>query len=1066
MVTAIKETNSQKGVQYFSKDDYYCSENERIWWGSGAAELGLTGDIKSEDFSHVLNGKNPQTGEGLTSHKKMKKRIAYTDITFSPSKSISALSRLDADIIKCHNDAVTVALKEMEKQYSLSVKKVNNKKVREVTGNLIVGRFLHSENREVEPQLHTHCVVANLTKTNDGKWRTFENRKIFDNQKLLDQIYTAELTRNLHLIGYQTRKCTRKDYTGKTIYGIEINGVSDATIRKYSTRNKQVVNELRKLEKEFQNKNGKAPTKSQKRKMIEKAKTHTRESKTSRNVERKREAVRRSIEADLELKNVFEKRGSKEPSYCDAGHLIRVVIKDFEESESTFTRKEILQEAFKRCLNTSLTLADLEFEFERNTHHIRDEIYTSFDMKMAAESSIKIVDTGISQSHIRVSEEVAEEYLKNKEVGGISFKSTQRNMIKKVACTSNQICLVQGDAGTGKTFAVEHLKKILESKGCTFRGLAPTGKAAKELQEVGLKSSTLDSFFKKKQRFKKDEVWIVDEASMIGNISMHKLLQMAEKTQAKVVLVGDTKQLQSVAAGKAFEELQRHSKVSVIHMDERIRQKTENAKKFVSLANKRDSVGAVKAMVEAECIVENSDVEILRKQAVDDYWKSSIEQSTVLLCQTNSSRVILNDEIRKRRVNAGKVVPGYEFGVFVSKNVGAVQQRDVSSYEKGMFLICNEKVGHIGSGVYVQVQHLHPEENALTVKYSTKNHTWKSKKIDLLKDADKFQTYTKEKREFGLGDEVVFLKNDTALTVTNGDTGLVEYIDRHGDMYVKIKGRKSKIVTEGGLKRDTAMVKVNLNNYQHIDHGYALTNYKAQGGTFDKAIVLTENSKRTNSNEWYVGLTRAKKEIVAYVNSMDDLKVYAGLSQRKQSVPHELNVAQQKIKTEITPEIQDEFTKRYSQKRQMNYWIRSCKQDENETFIIERKGLFEVWIKPDKGVKLRECISLEQAKVFARKAAKVKIETKAPEFTSSYNKELRGQCYHRSGGDSERDTYILRRRNNWFELHVKDDNGEFQCLDQDSRIDNLKKIAQNPDMVESLFKQKSHERDMPRGPSL
>ena len=61
------------------------------------------------------------------------------------------------------------------------------------TDNLVMARFNHYESRELDPQLHSHIVLMNLTKGDDGKWRSIETGDIYKNQLYIGQTYRNEL---------------------------------------------------------------------------------------------------------------------------------------------------------------------------------------------------------------------------------------------------------------------------------------------------------------------------------------------------------------------------------------------------------------------------------------------------------------------------------------------------------------------------------------------------------------------------------------------------------------------------------------------------------------------------------------------------------------------------------------------------------------------------------------------------------------------------------------------------------------------------------------------------------
>ena len=103
----------------YSRDDYY-TEKQRVvgrWFGRGAAELGLDGDIDTADFRAVLNGLNPRSGEIIVhaAQREGEPKRAGWDATFNAPKSVSvqALVGEDARLIAAHRRAVERSLQEL-----------------------------------------------------------------------------------------------------------------------------------------------------------------------------------------------------------------------------------------------------------------------------------------------------------------------------------------------------------------------------------------------------------------------------------------------------------------------------------------------------------------------------------------------------------------------------------------------------------------------------------------------------------------------------------------------------------------------------------------------------------------------------------------------------------------------------------------------------------------------------------------------------------------------------------------------------------------------------------------
>ena len=200
MLTA-KNCQASTAVQYFT-DDY--DPGQTRWFGKGAAELGLVGEIERGEFENVCYGRSPNGTKYLGTKGDPDKRRAGTDFTFSAPKSVSltALVGGDARLEVAHRTAVEKTLALIEARYA-QTRITNNKHVAEVkTGNLVVAQFDHIESRELDPHLHTHALVLNLTQAENRKWYANDNDLIFQNKKHLGTIYQAYLAAEVERLGY------------------------------------------------------------------------------------------------------------------------------------------------------------------------------------------------------------------------------------------------------------------------------------------------------------------------------------------------------------------------------------------------------------------------------------------------------------------------------------------------------------------------------------------------------------------------------------------------------------------------------------------------------------------------------------------------------------------------------------------------------------------------------------------------------------------------------------------------------------------------------------------------
>jgi conjugative relaxase-like TrwC/TraI family protein len=200
----------------WSHDDYY-SEKQRVagqWFGRGADELGLSGEVATQDFRSVLRGVDPLSGEVLVQKANgYDGRRAGWDATFNAPKSVSiqALVGGDERLIEAHSNAVSHALGELE-QYALSRQRGGSEWV--VTANIVAARFDHIAARPAigaddgygpDPHLHTHVVIANMTRRPDGQWRGLDPIEIYRGQSFATAVYRSELAREVQQLGHGIR---------------------------------------------------------------------------------------------------------------------------------------------------------------------------------------------------------------------------------------------------------------------------------------------------------------------------------------------------------------------------------------------------------------------------------------------------------------------------------------------------------------------------------------------------------------------------------------------------------------------------------------------------------------------------------------------------------------------------------------------------------------------------------------------------------------------------------------------------------------------------------------------
>src|SRR5207249_25336 len=185
---------------------------------------------------------DPATGERRLEQKTLAPVAGY-DLVFSPPKSVSLLHALGSDEVRhtvsqAHLTAWQAALAYLEERACVT-RKGKNGRVRERGSGFVAAAYQHRTSRAQDPHLHTHVIVANMTKTpSDGEWRALDGGPILKHYRLAaGYLYQSqlrfELTRSL---GVEWRE----PENGMA----EIAGVPHGALRAFSQRRAQVLDYL------------------------------------------------------------------------------------------------------------------------------------------------------------------------------------------------------------------------------------------------------------------------------------------------------------------------------------------------------------------------------------------------------------------------------------------------------------------------------------------------------------------------------------------------------------------------------------------------------------------------------------------------------------------------------------------------------------------------------------------------------------------------------------------------------------------------------------------------------
>ncbi|MGS1117427.1 MobF family relaxase [Castellaniella sp. UC4442_H9] len=429
----------------------------------------------------------------------------------------------------------------------------------------------------------------------------------------------------------------------------------------------------------------------------------------------------------------------------------------------------------------------------------------------------------------------------------------QREAATLILGTHNRIVGVQGLAGTGKSHMLDRTRRILERNGYKMVAVASYGSQVRALRALGVEASTIASRLEatNKRRFSDKidakTVLVVDEAGVVPSRLMIRLMDLAERTGARLVLLGDTGQTPAIEAGKPFAQMQRAGMATAV-MGDIIRQKNPTLKAAVELA----AAGKAKASLSRlEEVVEIKD-EGERYQALAARYAempAAERAETLIVTGTNASRNAINEACHVERGLAGQ---GRDYTLLTRRDTTQAQRRYAKYYAVGDIIqperdyACGLTRGALYSVMGVADSHQLKAQDLATGEV-----------IDFLPSrTQKLSVYQPVTAELSAGDWVRVTRNDAELDLANGERFEVASVSESG------------VVLSAGTRTVSLPADVPL----HLDRAYATTAHSAQGLTCDRVIINAESFSRTTKQDvYYVAISRARHAAVIYTNDQQAL---------------------------------------------------------------------------------------------------------------------------------------------------------------------------------------------------
>ena len=930
VATVFELKSSAMAVSYFERDGYYARNDPEhrqasFWHGAAAKDLGLRAHVRPSRFEEVLSGWVPGTDTrlGRLRDGEHEHRPGW-DITFSAPKSVSleALVVGDRRVIRAHDEAVRATLDWLEAELleTRGWDPATRRRPRVKADGMVVAGFRHLTSRDQDPQLHTHCVLANMTRNAEGEWRSVEPTKIRRSAKLIGAYYRNELARRLQALGM----AVTPRLVGR-VPGFELAGYDRSFLEAFSGRRREILARLEKLGLPY------TPE------LAQMAALHTRRRKkdiglaqlvpawrekaralglareqaeitpprpihplTWERVEVPRvpppdlpanalRSMKRApalprlpgdgadwLSGTADVRSPAPAELSPEPELGALGAVAQAVA-HVAERRTAIPEAEIRAVALGHAPGR-YALGEIDAAIDRLVgggelieveRRGMDRAFVTRWAVRAERRVLAAMRAGRGTSMALAGEETVEERL-----AGTALTDGQKEAVRTVLLSDDLVIGVQGHAGSGKTTMLRQAKALLGN--APIHGLAPSAAAARVLQrEAGIPSCTLQYFLTRFGDLSDPEalarareeyagsVLAVDEASMIDTVRMGDLLALAGRLRvARVALVGDTAQLRAVDAGQPFRLLQKAG-MRTAAMTEVLRQRDPELRDAVLRSREGAPGAAIEGLGER---VREAPREELGFEAARRWLALPPEarEDTLLLAPTHAIRRQANEAVREGLELEG-VLHGRTLTIdrLVDRRLTRAQAAEIASYEPGDLAVfhrdhydCRRDDVCTVTGIEDGMVVLAHPDGKERRFRPSGNAAWYLRICDT------------ERIELRAGDRIRWTRNRKAPPRRFNHPRAPDLVNGGEAEIVGIDSRRVGFRDADGRAFNLAL---NDPQLRHLDHAYCSTVHSAQGRTARAAIAVLEAGGAADRELFHVELSRVSHDFLLLTDDREAL---------------------------------------------------------------------------------------------------------------------------------------------------------------------------------------------------
>lgn len=858
MIRPKAQLSLRNAREYFREHlqvgDYYAQEQtvQGEWIGLGAGNLALTGKVEEKAFLNLCAGFEPHTGERLTQRlnstrveegrNEPNRRIFY-DFVISPPKSVSVVALYrDERIVEVHNRAVRLAMTELEAFAETRVR-ASGQNTERVTGNLVAACFRHDTSRELDPHLHTHCVVFNATfDPVEKRWKALHASGMYRAQKFAENLYFHELAKGLRALGYEIENNSRN---------FEIHGVPASVIERFSKRHRQIDEET-----------GKRIAQNGRPENL--AKLRERVAQEKRRHKQRDSTAGRLRAAWSEQMTVDERESLARVKMRPPGCPVRANVMEIVAwaDDHLFERRAVVQDhelmaaALARGRGQDFDLVAIRAEIDRRGY-VRGKDTRQLTSRETLQRELLVVHAahdGQWQFHP----------LNASYSPPVTLSAEQRESVDQILKSRDFITLFRGSAGTGKSYTLQSVVEGLKAAGRPVVVLTPQRQQAADLTEDGLAATTLARCLQARD-LPARAVVLLDEAGQVGARQMSELVGLVGMHGGRLILSGDTRQHGAVEASDILRALEKHAGLKPAVLREIRRQdpaRAQTAAERLFIANYRRAVKAAaegeieesfKRLEQMGCIHETAEPERLAAMAAE--YLASVERGdrTLVVAQTWAEVDRANEAIREALRSRGAIGEGVAFKSLQLVDLSEAQKRDARFIPVDGYVVFRKGYGRFSRGDACAI--VEANDNGLVLLKHGRRSTLRYRRADHVSIARETEL------EIAPGDRLQLRFNGRSQDgqrIVNGELVTLRAVNGDGSLGVE---------TDAGLHKTLAP------DQRLFQRGYAVTSYASQGKTVDTVLVADSACRAaTNENQWYVSISRGRKRVVVFTEDKAELQ--------------------------------------------------------------------------------------------------------------------------------------------------------------------------------------------------